>query len=243
MTDHTGFWRAIAAHPFDDGPRMVYADWLEENGEGERAEFIRVSCGAAKEPVHPNGHTRVKDGRVVIDESVICSRSDCRRCYCRLREWKLLEANWHNWYSPIGATSYGCRGVTRPPDDSTVDVWLTFRRGFPEHVELTCDAFMGLAADLFRAAPITSVRLTDKEPLGALLYNADRPYPRTNLHRASDIPCAIYRLLKGILNNSDRCALFDTRAAALQALSDACVAFGRQAAGLPEPTRKETVNA
>jgi uncharacterized protein (TIGR02996 family) len=32
----------IRAEPWDDGPRLVYADWLDEHGEGDRAELIRV---------------------------------------------------------------------------------------------------------------------------------------------------------------------------------------------------------
>jgi uncharacterized protein (TIGR02996 family) len=34
----------IRAHSDDDSPRLVYADWLEENGQAERAEFIRLQC-------------------------------------------------------------------------------------------------------------------------------------------------------------------------------------------------------
>ncbi len=34
--------QAVLDNPSDDLPRMVYADWLEENGEPERAEFIRL---------------------------------------------------------------------------------------------------------------------------------------------------------------------------------------------------------
>jgi uncharacterized protein (TIGR02996 family) len=37
----------IIAHAGDDTPRLVYADWLEESGEGHRAEFIRVQCQLA----------------------------------------------------------------------------------------------------------------------------------------------------------------------------------------------------
>jgi uncharacterized protein (TIGR02996 family) len=36
--------RAIAADLYDDAPRLVYADWLEERGETARAELIRVQC-------------------------------------------------------------------------------------------------------------------------------------------------------------------------------------------------------
>jgi len=35
---------AIRVAPDDDAPRLVYADWLEEHGQPERAEFIRVQC-------------------------------------------------------------------------------------------------------------------------------------------------------------------------------------------------------
>ncbi|HEY1067961.1 MAG TPA: TIGR02996 domain-containing protein [Pirellulales bacterium] len=36
------FLQAILAAPDDDAPRLIYADWLEEAGEEERAELIRV---------------------------------------------------------------------------------------------------------------------------------------------------------------------------------------------------------
>jgi uncharacterized protein (TIGR02996 family) len=45
--DEVGLLRAIRAVPEDDTPRLVYADWLDENGQPERAEFIRVSCRLA----------------------------------------------------------------------------------------------------------------------------------------------------------------------------------------------------
>jgi uncharacterized protein (TIGR02996 family) len=36
--------QAIIAAPDDDEPRFVYADWLEEHGQRERGEFIRLNC-------------------------------------------------------------------------------------------------------------------------------------------------------------------------------------------------------
>lgn len=38
----------IRATPGDDGVRLIYADWLEDNGEAERGEFIRLQCEIAK---------------------------------------------------------------------------------------------------------------------------------------------------------------------------------------------------
>ena len=31
----------------DDTPRLVFADWLEDNGDEARAEFIRLQCKEA----------------------------------------------------------------------------------------------------------------------------------------------------------------------------------------------------
>lgn len=47
MNDREAFLRTIVAHPNDDTPRLVYADWLEEQGD-ERSEFIRVQIDLAR---------------------------------------------------------------------------------------------------------------------------------------------------------------------------------------------------
>ncbi len=43
MTDRHAFLRVIKDNPADDTPRLVYADWLEEHGESERAQIIRTA--------------------------------------------------------------------------------------------------------------------------------------------------------------------------------------------------------
>jgi uncharacterized protein (TIGR02996 family) len=42
--DGDALFRALCANPAEDAPRLMYADWLEENGHPERAEFIRLQC-------------------------------------------------------------------------------------------------------------------------------------------------------------------------------------------------------
>ena len=42
------FLAAAAARPDDDLPRLIYADWLDEQGHAARAEFIRLQCAAAR---------------------------------------------------------------------------------------------------------------------------------------------------------------------------------------------------
>jgi uncharacterized protein (TIGR02996 family) len=48
MTDEQGLLAAIWADPHDDTPRLVYADWLDENDQPARAEFVRVQCALAR---------------------------------------------------------------------------------------------------------------------------------------------------------------------------------------------------
>ena len=43
-TDYIGLLDTIRDAPGDDAPRLVCADWLDEHGEAERAEFIRLQC-------------------------------------------------------------------------------------------------------------------------------------------------------------------------------------------------------
>src|SRR5262245_46230214 len=52
MTDNLPFLQTITESPAEDGPRLVYADWLEERGEADRAEFIRLQCGPASPAAH-----------------------------------------------------------------------------------------------------------------------------------------------------------------------------------------------
>lgn len=48
MSDDDAFLAAIIADPDNDMPRLVYADYLDEQGHSERAEFIRVQCELAR---------------------------------------------------------------------------------------------------------------------------------------------------------------------------------------------------
>jgi uncharacterized protein (TIGR02996 family) len=48
MSDRDALLHAIAARPEEDTPRLMYADWLEENGEPERADFVRTQVHLAQ---------------------------------------------------------------------------------------------------------------------------------------------------------------------------------------------------
>lgn len=54
FTDEQPFLDAIFARYHDDGPRLIYADYLDAAGEPERAELVRVQLALARmTPEHP----------------------------------------------------------------------------------------------------------------------------------------------------------------------------------------------
>src|SRR5262249_49189412 len=69
-----GFLEAILARPDDDAPRLVFADWLEEQGDADRAEFIRVQIERTRLP-----------------------EWDARQLHLLLRERALLEQHAQKW--------------------------------------------------------------------------------------------------------------------------------------------------
>src|SRR5258708_8901416 len=75
-----GFLDDIVAHIDDDTPRLVYADWLAENGHDDRAEFIRVQVERARRPAWDAAQVRL-----------------------RLREQELLKLHGEEWLGELPA--------------------------------------------------------------------------------------------------------------------------------------------
>jgi uncharacterized protein (TIGR02996 family) len=48
MASEEGFIAAIAESPDDEAPCLVFADWLEERGDTDRSDFIRLQCQLAR---------------------------------------------------------------------------------------------------------------------------------------------------------------------------------------------------
>lgn len=47
MTDHAALLAAVLESPDNDVPRLLMADWLRDNGQWERGEFVAVQCEIA----------------------------------------------------------------------------------------------------------------------------------------------------------------------------------------------------
>jgi uncharacterized protein (TIGR02996 family) len=58
MSEQAGLLRAICEQPDDDAPRLVYADWLDDHGQPEQANYIRTQIALAQVPEHDALHIR-----------------------------------------------------------------------------------------------------------------------------------------------------------------------------------------
>jgi uncharacterized protein (TIGR02996 family) len=139
------YLRAVLAHPEDDGPRLVAADWWDEQGAAGRAEFVRVQCELA---TWPHGDHCLPDNHCVH-----CPDPP-RHETLRRRERELLAGSrgkWFDfpitWYVGIDPVPVGAHG-------------FQYRRGFFEVAALTAADFLRHAEALRAACPLRRVRLT-----------------------------------------------------------------------------------
>jgi uncharacterized protein (TIGR02996 family) len=51
----------ILANPADDVPRLIYADWLDEHDNPDRADFIRTQCQLARLPQEDDRHVALEE--------------------------------------------------------------------------------------------------------------------------------------------------------------------------------------
>jgi uncharacterized protein (TIGR02996 family) len=266
VTDDAAFLRAICEAPFDDGPRLVYADALDERSD-PRGEFIRVQCELAR--LEESGwRAEAMTGRC-RDEADFGDQRDA----LRRREQELLSAHYPDWVDPV----MRAMGFSEDEPGDPVVTPQCFRRGLVAAFTLTTTQFLGdpcerceeerrharryaregqhtaaairlaaaahcpachgkgrvggVAAALFRAAPVTEVRLSDKRP-----DTASDSWcwwrPSEACADCHHLPHEICNLLPG-----EGGFLYDTEADALSASSAACVALGRARANLPALAR------
>jgi uncharacterized protein (TIGR02996 family) len=86
-TTEEAFLAAITARPRDDGPRLIWADWLDEStdpAEQARAELIRLQCALA---------------RLHLDHP--------RRLDLVIREAELLHVYGDTWAKPVAGLAVG----------------------------------------------------------------------------------------------------------------------------------------
>jgi uncharacterized protein (TIGR02996 family) len=121
-------FRAVCEQPWDDTVRLVYADWLEEHGQPERAEFIRIQCELIRfQCEHPEWD--VSDPR-------------CQELWDRDSEFDPFKPGWTAELPRLPGVKWGSYG------------W-SFTRGFIDEVTFqSVKAFREHGEAVFSASPV-----------------------------------------------------------------------------------------
>ena len=231
MTDGERLLRRILECPDDDAPRLIYSDWLEEQGEDERAKWIRESVWCeTTEWHHKNkcpenspcvvcvmlglkvgGMPYAAQNGFVRSVSLTCEAFVGGQCEtCKGLGWPdFASYNARNFRRDFAPPCYKCRGTGR---------------------------IEGVAKELFQGHPIVDVKLVNKKPTreSPLLFEPDYYFQSSsssNDNQPERIPDEIFAFMSEASWRFNR--YFKSEASANAALSRACVAYGRQLAGLP----------
>lgn len=162
-TQDAGLLADICANPDDTDLRLIYADWLDENGQEERGEFIRLQIELANWPCNCDSDYE----RVYHDECRCKEKGELQR---RERDlwasaaddamqidkplWGVLP-NWHiSGWSPNELHIVNLHSEQHP------EMRAAFRRGFVEVVTCTAADWIQHAEAITAAAPIREVTLT-----------------------------------------------------------------------------------
>ena len=166
MTD-LGPIEAVLAHPDEDWPRLVFADWCDEQGQCERGEFIRVQCRLAE-----LGECR-QDFSLGL--SCCCPYCNAGGFTLRRREQELLDEWWAKWTHQAFDNLAPDVGVAtgdpswdvhiylysaKPRQEEIGDFHCTYRRGFVAVVTCTAADWLAHGDAITACQPVEKVRFS-----------------------------------------------------------------------------------
>lgn len=207
MNDERLLIRAVCESPAEDTPRLMLADWYEENGQPERAEFIRLQI-----LLHNTSFIRAGGIHARWPEPWVSriKRAD-----------ELVRAHGREWGGAATAQKPKCA-------PHLFGDW--FRRGFVWRVEFGSGRFFRDAELVFRSHPVERVTLEGRYPQHEFMDNARPQWVRRDdgrgLFRPHEVPPCIYDRL----HEPDSGWKYTSEA--IDALSVALVGYGRELAGL-----------
>lgn len=141
---------AVRDKPDDDTPRLVYADWCDDNGEAERAEFVRLQVESAR------GH---------FGEFLCLPESPCRGCrllqgVLRDHRFKLVgDLPLASMFEVTQGRYDGRFLATFRDSEDTIEIG--FGRGFVESVRGPAGVWLRRADAILAEHPVRAVRLSD----------------------------------------------------------------------------------
>ncbi|OWK47201.1 TIGR02996 domain-containing protein [Fimbriiglobus ruber] len=223
MTDREALYEAVLAAPDNDLPRLVLADWFEENGDALRGIYIRTQIE----------QSRVLHNNEWGDESVAIP--EATEAVLEVPAESIWE--WAGAYGlpapkPTNLLVRNQVGDLDLVHDIDSDMTYGFRRGFIEEVRCRAIVWQEKGRAIACRIPIRRVQITDKRPHGRA---RDEWVWRVSADRSGDLasilPVKLFAALSGgaYLNPGHFSfdAVYLTRQAAIEALSTACLAYAR----------------
>ena len=148
--DWESLLRAVVAAPADDVPRLVAADWLDEHGQPERAEFIRVQVELARLESAGDGASAAAEVLRRKGRAFLGPLATHRALWALEACPELVRVEFRDRSAaPLEALQVA--GAER----------LTFHRGFVEAVTCPADEWLQHGVEVRARQPIRGGRLTD----------------------------------------------------------------------------------
>jgi len=233
---------AILNNPREDTPRLVYADWLEENAKGQpdldRAEFIRLGVAlysCVDEKVRKEMSDRIKK----LFDTNVPSETPARLLWPEYSV--VLSLNPRAGSIVEGVQIDGVRVAYRGGG-------IRIRRGFPYWLTTNANRYVPISKTLFSNFPITVIHLWDLEPSGGVEGSVN--WVRGGGEEPPNVPPCIFDLLGGDYQHypSQYEPAFEARMPAfreyfsgdkeaMDELMVAAIRYGRKRAGLPYGVR------
>jgi uncharacterized protein (TIGR02996 family) len=172
----------VLEHPEEDSPRLVYADCLEEMGQVERAEFIRVQLEF--ERLHNSRGCGLRKGKTQ-GCNICVSKKGLR---IRRREKELLKEDglWNNLFDRYFSTLEG-QGFWI--GDSCFHA--VFRRGFVDEIHCACAHWLHHGKAIVRQQPVRMLRFSDVH----LYVEWTKYWPRNPIPKSPEEGCSIAALI------------------------------------------------
>lgn len=238
------FLADIIAHPADDTPRLIYADWLTDQGQDIRAEFIRRQIALTRTgfkdcPTPKNTRRlglRLRCGSCRFCKAMIAVDEMNRQC----KDVADLTCVPYAYTLTDGAAKQKLRNVDYNRDSPVGYPFFHIWRGFVRVVYCTLATWLQHGRTIANFHPVEEVYLTDRNPLDNIMdgfyWEDDEHFDHGERWR---IPHCILSRLKGETRRSSRCPdynsdqyLYLTREAAVKAISAACLEWARQPDGV-----------
>ena len=168
MTTADAFLADIVANPADDAPRLIYADYLDDEGDAEQARFIRLQCEIAKY-TFMQSHTFCHHEKTHNDiPCPLCCR--CQWCIMREEEYELWRLHGFRFSEHLPGASKAILAGNRVHGGLGDSIAYIFRRGFVHSMQCRAGTFMGYAP-VMEKTPLREVRLTSYVDTGILKAN------------------------------------------------------------------------